>query len=85
MNLRSVNVFRPLLRTYKPQTHAFHHTVGTLKPLMKRAKEEHLFFRSRHSGKIFTPKDLTDRINNGQYVWSPENWHLIDAQGRRVA
>lgn len=85
MNLRSVNIFKPIGRTYEPAATAWQTTVDNLKPLMDRAKAEKLFFRNKYSGKILTPAALAKQLRQRQFVQGSNHWHLIDAQGRRVA
>jgi hypothetical protein len=56
-----------------------------LQPMFDKAEAEKLFFRCRYSGLSFTPKQLLKELKAGRWIRTPQHWHLIDAQNRRVA
>lgn len=88
MNLRSVNIFkaiRPKDEEKIPINVAYNTTIEQLRPLLTRANDEGLFLRNRHSLKTYTLKQLVRLLEIGQMVQGPSHWHLVDAQGRRVA
>ena len=56
-----------------------------LNGLWDRAEKEGWFFRCKWTGTKFTPKQLIKEMKKGLWIRGPQCWHLIDAQGRRVA
>ncbi len=54
-----------------------------LAPLFAEAKEKGLWFQGMvfgHDEIKFSPKELREYHEKGKYIWSVENWKLIDPE-----
>lgn len=53
-----------------------------LAALMKRAQEEHLWFWTRYQDLWFSPSELRNHWDRGQFRWGAVNWELRDPAER---
>ena len=51
-----------------------------LEPLFIEAIEEDLWFHCSYQDTWLSPKELKVHHKNGAYIWSVENWKLLDPQ-----
>jgi hypothetical protein len=49
-----------------------------LEPLFIQANKEKKWFYCGYQGMCFSPKELREKHKNGELIWGPVNWKLIE-------
>lgn len=52
----------------------------SLEPLFDKARAEGLWFFSTYQDLWFSPDELQEQHELGQFIWGPVNWQLIDPE-----